>query len=165
MYELCSNCGERGKVVRGDYRLEELGLPVELKRIELIKCSECGNVDPVISNLNGLMTCIALHVVASDSLLDGREVRFLRKYVGKSAQEFSCLLHIDHTHLSKIENDKLVIGAVLDKLVRLLVISLSPDLKDTIDDMVKKLPNIEDSEREKPEIQIDPAELKQYQCA
>src|SRR5215472_12541323 len=70
---LCGNCGEAAKVVRGNYRLEEFGLPVELMRIELIKCSKCGEVDPIIPNIDGLMTAVALRVICSTSLLDGEE--------------------------------------------------------------------------------------------
>jgi len=149
------------KIVRGNYRFEECGLPVELMRIEMIKCPECGSVDPVIPNVDGLMTAIALEVICSPSLLHGEEIRFLRKYIGKSAQEFSRLLHVDHTHLSKVENNRVEVGPRLDKLVRFVVINLSSDLKDTIDRLLEQLPNIEDScYTDKPEIQIDPSTLQ-----
>ena len=157
----CSNCGKTAKVVRGDYHLEELEIPVRLIGIELIKCSHCGNVDPVIPNLDGLMHVLALKVTSKLSLLDGGEVRFLRKYIGKSAREFARLLHVDHTHLSKIENGRLKIGAELDKLVRFVVVGSSPELGAIIkEELVKLLPAIEDVRKRQAEIEIDPAELQ-----
>ena len=158
--EPCPNCGNSARVARGNYRFEEFGLPVELMRIEMIKCSHCGSVDPIIPNMDGLMTAVALEVICSTSLLHGEEIRFLRKCIGKSAQEFSRLLHVDHTHLSKGENNRLEVGPRLDKLVRFVVINLSPNLKDVIDRLLEQLPNIEDSCYTRPEIQIDPSTLQ-----
>jgi transcriptional regulator with XRE-family HTH domain len=88
------------------------------------------------------MTLVACHVIHRPALLDGREVRFLRKYNGKSAREFADLLHIDHTHLSKIENNRVEIGASLDKLVRLLAVNLDRNLNDALEPFLKQLPNI-----------------------
>jgi DNA-binding transcriptional regulator YiaG len=163
--EECNNCGKAAKVTRGEWEFEEFGLPVKLINIKLIKCGHCGNVDPIIPNMNGLMTAIALKLVCSQSLLGGEEIRFLRKYVGKSAQEFARLLHTDHTHLSKLENNRLEIGHTLDKYLRLLVSNLSPDLRDNISQLIEQLPGMSDScDDNKPEIRIDPS-APQHACA
>ena len=139
----CPNCGKAARVVRGNYLLQELEIPVKLLSIELIKCVHCGNVDPVIPSLDGLMDLVALNLISSRSLLSGGEVRFLRKYIGKSAQDFARPLHVDHTHLSKIENGRVVIGAGLDKLVRLVVLLSSPGLRRKRKELLELLPEIE----------------------
>jgi len=161
--QVCSNCGETAKIVRKNYCFEEMGIPVELQKINVIECSHCGNVDPVIPNMDGLMHVLALAVVCTPCKLSGEEVRFLRKYANKSAREFSRFLHINHTHLSKIENGKTEIGASLDKLIRLMVVNLNPELKDAIKDLMELIPNITENCSEE-RIQIDPSALT-YQYA
>jgi transcriptional regulator with XRE-family HTH domain len=141
----CGNCGEDAAIVRRDYPSMDMGIPVVLENIEVIECSHCGNVDPIIPNIDGLMLVLAMAVICNPRKLCGEEVRFLRKYVGKSAADFSRFLHVDSTHLSKIENNKLEIGKRLDKLVRLLVCNMSLELSDGIQNLMRMIPNIEDS--------------------
>lgn len=156
----CSDCGKSAKVVRGNYQTEEFGLPVELMHIEMVKC-KCGNVEPIIRNLDGLMTTIAFCVVLSPSLLHGEEIRYLRKYVGKTARQFAQLVHVDHTHLSKLENNRLEVGASLDKLIRVVIFGTSPELSDKLDQLMEQLPKIEDNfDDNKPELRINPADLQ-----
>lgn len=153
----CENCGGKATVSRKNYRFDQLGIPVELQRIEVIECRECGS-EPVIPHMNELMDTLALAVLSSPCKLTGEEVRFLRKYVNKSAREFAQFLHIEHTHLSKIENDQRKIGATLDKLVRFTVIGLQPELTGDIKKLMILMPHIKDScPNPKPEIQVDPA--------
>jgi DNA-binding transcriptional regulator YiaG len=164
--ELCGNCGEKAQVVRKNYEFKEMGIPVELQRIKVIECSHCGNVDPIIPNMDGLMTIVAIALLCNPCKLCGAEVRFLRKYVNKSAVEFSRFLHINHTHLSKIENDRYEIGKELDKLIRLMVISMDrARLADATTRLMELMPDIaDDCCDEKQGIQVDPATL-QYQYA
>jgi len=154
--EQCSNCNSPAPVERGNYQFEEMGLPVVLQRIKLVKCARCGNVDPIIPHMNDLMHALAWAVIGQPSKLDGREIRFLRKYVGKSAGEFAKLLHVDHTHLSKVENEHTDIGDTTDKLVRFVVVNLSPKLKGHVNQLLASLPSMKDSSEEKLEIQINP---------
>ena len=47
----CSNCGAPATVVQGKYPFVESGLEnVYLVGIDLIKCSKCKNIDPIIPN-------------------------------------------------------------------------------------------------------------------
>jgi len=161
----CSNCEKLADVVTQNYRFEEMGLPVELRNIKVIRCSHCGNVDPIIPHMDSLLHILAMAVVCSPRKLSGEEVRFLRKYAGKSARDFARFLHVDHTHLSKVENGKTEIGTRLDKLVRLLIVTMSPTLKDEVSKLLEMIPDIDDSCSEgDQEIQIDPA-TRNYQYA
>jgi len=163
--EACSNCGKAAaSIERGDFDLTQFGVPVRLKGFNLIKCAECGHVDPIIPDMDTMMKLAAYHVVLKRSPLSGREVRFLRKYVGKSARELAALLHVDHTHLSKIENDNVEIGVQLDKYLRLLVINLSSDLDIALKAFLDMLPTIQDTRQPHCKmININPADLRQYQ--
>src|SRR5260370_1202921 len=76
---------------------------------------------------------------------DAGDIRFLRKYAGKSAAEFARLLHVDNTHLSKVENGRLEVGDQTDKYIRVLVMSMSPELKNKFNELLEMLPEIEDS--------------------
>jgi transcriptional regulator with XRE-family HTH domain len=142
-----------------------MGLPVDLLNIEVIECSHCGAIDPIIPNMDGLMKVLAIALICNPCKLNGAEIRYLRKYVGKSAREFSRYLNVDHTHLSKLENDRYEITPRLDKLVRLIVSSMDPEIAAGAKGLVELMPNIEDCcQDQKQEIQIDPA-TQTYQYA
>lgn len=153
--EACTKCGAEASVVIGNHRFDEMGVPVMLGKVELIKCSACGTVEPIIPNVNDLMKTLALAVICRPRKLNGPEIRFLRKYAGKSAREFSELLHYDHTSLSKLENGHEPIGDQTDKLVRFVVLNLSRELQYEINKLMQALPTIDDSCNNGMQIQID----------
>jgi DNA-binding transcriptional regulator YiaG len=128
--EECTNCGNTAPVIRGNYRFDEIGLPVQLERIDLVKCPNCGNVDPIIPDLDGLMDCLALGVIFKREKLNGKEIRFLRKYLGKNQEEFASLVPTDATTLSKWENDLQAQGLKSDRLLRLLILNVSDRLEE-----------------------------------
>ena len=158
--EQCSTCEHLAIVTRGNYEFGEMGLPVVLQRIQIVKCSHCGTTEPIIPNLNDLMHTVALAVICKPCTLDGEEIKFLRRYVGKTATEFSTLLHLDNTSLSKMENEERKAGPRTDKLIRFLTVSLSPELIDKMDRLVKQLPTMRDCEKKNAEIQIDPQTMQ-----
>lgn len=127
--ETCSVCGANAPVSKGRFRFDQIGLPVVLQGIDLVRC-DCGNTDPIIENVQDLMDEIARAVVSKDTPLTGHEVRFLRKYVGKSAKEFCVGLGIEPETLSRWENSQAPIGTTSERLVRVLIMALSPSLKD-----------------------------------
>lgn len=128
--EECTNCGQLAPVVKGSCRFDQLGIPVRLCRIDLVKCANCGNVDPIIPNIDGLMDCLALAVIFKPYKLNGHDVRFLRKYLGKNQDEFANLLPVDTTTLSKWETDLQIIGKKSDRLIRLLTLNVSERLEE-----------------------------------
>lgn len=124
----CSNCAADCSVKKGEFLFREFGLPLLLQGIQVVHCSECGEEDPIIPNLNGLMRCAALGVLGANRRLTGVEIRFLRKYIGLSSKEFARKLGVDHTNLSKYENGKLPVSASKDRLIRMITIALGGDL-------------------------------------
>jgi putative zinc finger/helix-turn-helix YgiT family protein len=145
---MCSNCGQAAKVVRGTYRFTESGLNVILVGIELIRCSECGNEDPVLPNINGLMECLARAVIEKPWRLAGSEIKFLRKYLRMTGEAFASFVGVDKTTVSKWENDHDSIGEPSDHLIRALALLLGEGLQESMNEIARMFPDIKDAMRE-----------------
>jgi DNA-binding transcriptional regulator YiaG len=158
--QICNNCGKEALITTGNFRFDQIGMPVILKDVSLIECGECENIDPIIPDLNGLMHVIAFAVVSHPCKLRDYEIRFLRKYVGMSGREFARLLDIDYTTLSKWENGQ-EIGSQSDRLIRLLVTAMSKELRPKSEELVTALWQITDCySTVGSELQIDPETLE-----
>ena len=138
----CSLCGADANIVRGSYEFD-CGLDVVLQGIELVHCTACDNADPIIPQMGGLMCSIALAVVEKPYGMTGRELRFLRTYMGATGVELSQLLGIDKTTLSKWENGKQLIGEQSDRLIRSITTSLSDALEAHTKQVVQNFASIE----------------------
>lgn len=160
--EECSNCGNEAPVVRGNCRFDEIGIPVQLERIDLVKCPKCGNVDPIIPNLDGLMDCLAMAVIFKPYRLSGKEVRFLRKYLGKSQEDFAAIVPVEATTLSKWETEQQEIGAKSDRLLRLVTLSASERLEETKKKIMELLSAKQDEQKTKQQLHFD-VESKHYE--
>lgn len=159
--ELCSSCGKEALVKNIDYRFDEIGIPVLLTDIDVISCPHCGNIDPIIPDLNGLMHVIAFATISQSCKMSGHEIRFLRKYLGMNGRKFSELLHIDPTTLSKWENGEDEIGPQSDRLIRLLASTISNDLRPKSEALVEAIWEMTDRNPDpKRELQVDPQTLQ-----
>jgi putative zinc finger/helix-turn-helix YgiT family protein len=139
----CSNCGAPARVVHGTYELREVGLRnVVLQRIQIAKCPKCKNEDPIMENMSGLMRALALAVIEKPYRLSGEEVRFLRKYLRLTGEEFSRLIHVDKTTLSKWENNEDRVGDQSDRLIRLVAVGLGEGLKRESEHVIRSFPQI-----------------------
>ena len=159
--ERCSNCEGDAVVTTGNYRFDEIGLPLLLKNVELVKCDNCGTTEPVIPNLDGLMHAVALAVITHECRLRGDEIRFLRKYLGLSTKEFMQLMHINKSTLSRWENGE-EFGPQSDRLMRLLVLNKSKELRQYSERMMAMFPEIGDCSpsRRRPQLKVDPKTLE-----
>ena len=111
---VCSHCGREAKVVRGTYRFTESGLKeVVLVGVELVRCAACGNEDPILPNIDGLMRRLAQAVIEKPWRLAGCEIRFLRKYLRMTGEQFGGYIGVDKWCVSKWENDRDVVGTVV----------------------------------------------------
>jgi DNA-binding transcriptional regulator YiaG len=160
----CSVCGAAVTVTRGQYRFKECGLPnVVLSGVELIHCEDCGNTDPIIPRISDLMRTLATALVAKPCKLDGREVRFLRKYLRMNGEEFSSLLKINKSTLSKWENNEQEIGPQSDLLIRGFAAVLGDGLRKGIEETFRNFQHIQDG-KSKTRLSLD-AESMQYAYA
>lgn len=100
---------------------QEWPLPrVGLVGILVYECPEGHGVVPQIPRVGELHRVIAEAFIKKPELLDGSELRFLRKNAGFSAQRFATLLAINPAHLSRVENGKQkALGPSTDRLARL----------------------------------------------
>ena len=145
----CSRCGEEAPAVRGSYSFRESGLGnVVLQGIEIIRCPKCGNEDPIIPRLDDLMGALAYGVIMKPYRLTGEEIRFLRKYVQMTQDEFSRILRVDKTTLSKWETNDDRIGEQSDLLVRLVAVALGEEsLKLGMEEAVRQFEKIRKTPR------------------
>jgi len=159
--ERCQYCGKEVKVVRGNYQFKEVGLPVVLLGVELVKCDDCGATEPIIPNLNGLMSAIAFAVISDECKLSGSGIRFLRKYLGMSAADFSRLIHVDPATMSRYENDQQDPSPQTDSLIRLTVLNKGEALRSHIEEMMDILAKIDHFNPPcKRQLKIDPRTLE-----
>jgi putative transcriptional regulator len=140
MSKKCHTCREAEmSVTRENHLYRESGLPnVVLVGIEVRRCSSCGAVELPLPRVSELHRVIAMSVIRKLARLSGAEVRFLRKYLGWSGEDFAAHMGVDPTTVSKWENEKEPIGASSDRLLRLLVARRSP-VEQYDDDVLTKI--------------------------
>jgi len=162
----CSDCGKEARVERGTYRFRESGLDnVVLKEIEIIKCPACGNEDPIIPNLDGLLRVLAVALVTSRLPLSGAEVRYLRKYLEMSGEQFARILHTDKSTLSKWETGAVNMGSKSDLLIRAVALNLGRGLRDEAEQVTRNFEYIDEESTAPPKrIEVD-SETLEYEYA
>jgi len=127
----CSDCGSEARVDRANYRFRESGLDnVVLKGIEVVKCPTCGNEAPVLPNLDAILRVLAVAIVTGKRPLSGPEVRYLRKFLQLSGDQFARILHTDKSTLSKWETGAVNIGSKSDLLIRSVALNLGVGPRD-----------------------------------
>jgi YgiT-type zinc finger domain-containing protein len=155
----CTNCDAEATLVTGNYLFRESGLSnLVLKNVPLIKCNECGNSDPVISEPKAVMRELARAIVNKPFGLMGEEIRFLRKYLGMSQDTFASYLHSDKAVLSRWENAHEPVGSKSDLLIRMLTVILGEGLKEDCEKVVNNFPKIAEGPR-KVRWELDPEHL------
>jgi len=163
---LCSDCGGEARVKRGIYRFRESGLDnVVVKGIEIVKCPACGNEDAIIPNLDGLLRVIAVALVIKMFPLSGAEVRYLRKYLEMSGEQFARILHTDKSTLSKWETGAVNIGSKSDLLIRAVALNLGHGLRDEAERVTRNFEHIDEESTAPPKrIEVD-SETLEYEYA
>ncbi len=112
------------------YRFIDSGLPnVYLVGIRYFVCRECGKQAAEIPAAKELMRVIARAIVEKEASLSGREIRFLRKRLGKKATEFAQIVGVVPEQVSRWENEANPPERSADKLIRLYYCLLSGDKK------------------------------------
>jgi putative zinc finger/helix-turn-helix YgiT family protein len=158
----CVECGSEAAIRRGTYRFRESGLDnVVLKGIEIVRCPVCGDETPIIPNMEGLLRTLALAIVTSKQPLTGPEVRYLRKYLGMSGEQFVRMLHTDKSTLSKWENGAANIGSKSDLLIRAVALHLGRGLREDAEEVVRSFEQIDEESTKAPHrIEVDSETLE-----
>lgn len=158
----CTECGGEAAIKKGTYRFRESGLDsVVLKGIEIIRCATCGDETPIIPNLDGLLRTLAMAIVTSKQPLAGPEVRYLRKYLAMSGDQFARILHTDKSTLSKWENGAVNIGSKSDLLIRAVALHLGRGLREEAERVVRDFEKIDEESTKPPHrIEVDSVTLE-----
>ena len=122
----CTVC--RGKLAseRGDVDFDASGLPVTLHGVETRVCRSCGEREVVVPNIEGLHRALADLLIRKPRRLAGREIRFLRKFLGWSGVDFARHMGVTPETASRWETDANAIGGTADRLLRLQVACRQP---------------------------------------
>ena len=117
----CETCQRHLVKTRvAEYNYQERGVSnVFLGNIDVLECSACGSRVPIISRITELHEVMAEAFALKPTPLTGEEIRFIRKQLKLTAKEFARYIGIDHTVLSRWENNRKPPGRVSDRLVRL----------------------------------------------
>lgn len=141
---------------RRSYRYSESGLPnLVLQGVEVTECDRCETVEVSLPHLSRIHRAVALHLTKSPRRLTGPQFRFLRKHLGLSGDQLAGYLHTDKTKISKWEREEDAIGPSSDRLVRLLVAALDPELTKDVPAVAEHLKEIADTPGRELELHVD----------
>lgn len=117
----CPNCSEKMKKGKKNtrYRYTASGLKnVSLTGIDVYTC-ECGEEVAWIPDIGVLHRQIAIAILKKPILLEGDELKFLRKHFRLKASELAVKLYVTKQTLSRWENKRERLGKANDRLVRM----------------------------------------------
>lgn len=116
----CRNCEQTEMIeMRENYHYRECGLDnVTIVGITVRKCPECGNIMPLIPNIEGLHDALAQAIIKQNGPLTAAEIVFLRKSLGWSGVDFARHMHCDKSQVSKWERGAVEMSKPYDLLLR-----------------------------------------------
>lgn len=135
----CPSCNSK-KEMKSEtitHKFKESGLDnVILSGVKSYRCNECGEVVYDFGDLNQLNRIIAEALLRKKGHLSGKEIRFLRSYVGYSSEMFARILGYDKTSWSRIENDRSKISNQVNMAVRWAVAGKLADRDYDVHDLI-----------------------------
>lgn len=100
----------------------ELGAPFPVILVDSVDerfCAVCGErISVSFQNWTDLIAVVAVKRATDSHKLNGKEVRFLRRSLGRKAKDFAHDVAMSAEQLSRYENDKQPISEVYERLVR-----------------------------------------------
>lgn len=132
----CLDCGATMKTERKSIPYEMGGLPqFVLKDVEIRTCPACGERETVIERIEILHHTIAAALIGKHGPLTGNEIRFLRKALGWSGDDFARHAGVRPETVSRWENDKEIMGPTAERFLRLAVAQWQPVQDYTIEQL------------------------------
>jgi putative transcriptional regulator len=137
----CDDCGGPATTERNAVRRYIIGgLPhVELHGVEVTTCQKCGKEGIAIPRIGQLHRVLADAFVRQRRMLAPVEIRYLRKHIGLSAADFAQMMGVARETVSRWETGAQPMGAVADRLIRLLVLRHEPTECYVVDDLLRGL--------------------------
>ena len=133
----CSECAGKQKTTRTKmYHFIESGLTnVYLCGITVRECSDCGEIEAEIPNIEGLHTEIAKAISNKENNVTPKEFRFLRTYLGYSSKDFAKAIGISAAEISRWENGNVKIPSTIDLLIRHMALINKKNRNYTVTDL------------------------------
>jgi putative zinc finger/helix-turn-helix YgiT family protein len=123
----CLVCGAEMQTQRENFRYEACGLPrITLIGVEVSRCPQCGEFEVAIPQIDDLHKTIAQALIRKTSPLSAAEIRYLRKFLGWSGANFAKHIGVAPETVSRWETGAVPLGAVADRLLRLMVATRDP---------------------------------------
>jgi len=159
----CDSCGKNTQIKKVQkYQYTGTGLKnIFLDNIEVRFCDNCEMESPLIPNILILHNTIGYAIVCKNSLLNGREIQFLRKNLRIKSQDWAKLLRSKKETVSRWENDSQAISPQSDLLIRYLYLRLLEERKELRLDK-KIVENLSEMTNENIAIVIDVEQIEDY---
>lgn len=120
----CFECDSEMKCLAEPYEYKESGLDhVFLQGVEIYRC-ECGEETVSIPAIPELHALLGEKIINKKTMLNGKEIRFLRKNMGLTAKKLSGLMKVGNEIISRWEHGNKRISEPNDRLLRLLYIAI-----------------------------------------
>lgn len=141
----CLMCGKKMKSTRENRKYDFSGLEgVTLLDVEVLRCSSCGEEEVGIPSIEGLHAALARHMAERKERLMPNEVRFLRKHLGLSTQDFARRMGVARETVARWESasEPLRMKTATERLLRLMVLLERPidHYPDELDETATKEP-------------------------
>ena len=117
----CSQADVVNELGVTEYPEARLPYPVVLQGVPIQRCPACGDVSVSIPDPEGLHEVLCRHIVTVNRALLPGEIRFLRRFLDRDAGAMAALMGVDAKTLSRWENGKQKMGAVAERLLRVIV--------------------------------------------
>lgn len=123
----CNECGSaKVKTIEPEqYHYTLSGLENVYLRGGVIEyiCAECGERSTAIKNIRNLHKVLAFSLISAKRRLDGKELRFLREYLGYSADDLAGIMDYSVETIRKIESNSQKPKATYDNFLKILVLN------------------------------------------
>jgi len=134
----CPICNSETIFARGTHHYTESGLDyIILEGVNIYECS-CGEKIVSIPAIPQLHSVIGLGLIKKKSLLNGKEIRFLRKNMGLTATKLSKIIGVDNATTSRWENGNQTITKPHDHLIRLVYSNIKGISTDEIKHLIEE---------------------------
>ena len=99
---------------------------VFLADVEVSKCAECDEFEVAIPRVEQLHKVLATSIAEQTSRLAPEEIRFLRKYLGLSGEDFARRMGVTASTVSRWERGHEKMSDMAERLLRLMIATEVP---------------------------------------
>ena len=146
----CFSCNKKMVSKVESYHYTECGLDNVHIKTDVYRCDKCKEIIADIPKMDQLNDVVGIAVVSKDGLLNGEEIKFLRKQVHLKATELAAIIGVTKQTVSRWENNKETISKYNDRLIRMTFIQLIQEKCDTVfKEVLEKMKTIKPATRRK----------------